>query len=236
MPKMPKFGSQPRPSPNRRLVTPLAAAGLQPTFVDRWSDRHHVRTLRPEEVTPEISEWLAAPEVMEGLNAPRAAMGIDAFRAYVASFDNLRRNLVAIRRRSDDAPVGLMMVEIDLRHRVGSLHIVVGDAENRNLGVATDAATIMTRHFFLERKMEKLTFQPLARNVRAVELCRTSGLQLEGTLRSHRIDGRTGERLDQVVFGMTRDEFTQRDDMKLDPGFSAPYDGPGIDPAFRRLR
>lgn len=235
MPKMPKFGSQPQ-SPTKRVVTPLAAARLKPVFVDRWSERYHVRTLKPDEVTPEIANWLTAPEVMEGLNAPRDAMGIDAFRAYVASFDNLRRNLVAIRRKSDDAPLGLMMLEIDLRHKVGSLHIVVGEAENRNLGVATDAVTIMVRHFFLERKMEKLTFQPLARNTRAVEVCRSSGLQLEGTLRSHRIDGRTGERLDQVVFGMTRAEFAERDEMGLDPGFSASYDGPGIDPSFRRMR
>lgn len=235
MPKMPKFGSQPQ-SATKRIVTPLAAAGLKPVFVDRWSERHQVRTLKPEEVTPEIANWLTAPEVMEGLNAPRAAMGIDAFRAYVASFDNLRRNLVTIRRRSDDAPLGLMMLEIDLRHKVGSLHIVVGEPENRNIGVATDAVTVMVRHFFLERKMEKLTFQPLARNYRAVEVCRSSGLQLEGTLRSHRIDGRTGERLDQVIFGMTRAEFTERDNKRLDPGFSAIYDGPGIDPAIRRLR
>ena len=218
------------------MVTPLAAARLKPVFVDRWSDRIQVRTLKPEEVTSEIAGWLTAPEVMEGLNAPSAAMGIDAFRAYVASFDNLRRNLVAIRRKSDAAALGLIMLEIDLRHKVGSLHIVVGDAENRNLGVATDAVTIMARHFFLERRMEKLTFQPLARNTRAVELCRTSGLHLEGTLRSHRIDGRTGERLDQVVFGMTRAEFSERDGTRLDPGFSASYDGPGVDPSFRRLR
>jgi RimJ/RimL family protein N-acetyltransferase len=229
---MPKMPGRQQPS----LITPLAAARLKPVFVDRWSDRIRIRTLKPEEVTPEIADWLTAPEVIEGLNAPRAVMGLDAFRAYVASFDNLRRNLVAIRRKSDDAPLGLIMLEIDLRHRVGSLHIVIGEAENRNLGVATDATTIMTRHFFLERKMEKLTFQPLARNTQAVERCRKSGLQLEGTLRSHRIDGRTGERLDQVVFGMTRDEFIQGDDMALEPGFSASYDGPGIDPSFRRLR
>jgi RimJ/RimL family protein N-acetyltransferase len=210
MPKLPKPpGLHQRPIP---LVTPLVAARLKPVFVDCSSDRTLVRTLKPEEVTPEIAEWLTAPEVMEGLNAPRIAMGLDAFRAYVASFDNLKRNLVAIRRKSDDAPLGLMMLETDLRHKIGSLHIVIGDAESRNSGLAIDSVTIMVRHFFFDRKMEKLTFQPLARNSRAVEVCRSSGLVLEGTLRSHRIDGRTGERLDQMVFGLTREEFVQRFD------------------------
>lgn len=232
MPKMPQSGRQPAIP----LVTPLAAARLKPVFVDRWSDRHRVRTLKPEEVTPEIAEWLTAPEVMEGLNAPRAAMGLDAFRAYVASFDNLRRNLVAIRRKSDGTPLGLMMLEIDLRHKVGSLHIVIGETESRKLGVAIDAATIMVRHFFIDRKLEKLTFQPLARNAAAVAACRGSMLVYEGTLRSHRIDGRTGERLDQLVFGLTREEFIQRDEKALAAGTAAPFDGPGYDPSSRRLR
>jgi RimJ/RimL family protein N-acetyltransferase len=231
MPKMPRSGQR---QPTIPLVTPLAAARLKPIFVDRWSDRHLVRTLKSEEVTPEIAEWLTAPEVMEGLNAPRAAMGLDAFRAYVASFDNLRRNLVAIRRKSDDTPIGLIMLEIDLRHKVGSLHIVIGDADSRNMGVAIDASAIMARHFFFERKMEKLTFQPLVRNTHAVEVCRKSGLVLEGTLRSHRIDGRTGERLDQMVFGLTRAEFVERDKMAAEPGLAASFDGPGISSSDRR--
>lgn len=231
MPKMP--GQRPPTAP---LVTPLAAARLKPMFVDRWSDRHHVRTLKPEEVTAEIAEWLTAAEVMEGLNAPRKAMGLEAFRAYVASFDNLRRNLVAIRRKSDDVPLGLILLEVDLRHKIGSLHIVVGDADSRNMGVAIDACAIVARHFFFERKMEKLTFQPLARNIHAVEVCRKSGLVLEGTLRSHRIDGRTGERLDQMVFGITRAEFAQRDEIAAEPGFAASYDGPGIAASERRPR
>jgi RimJ/RimL family protein N-acetyltransferase len=230
MPKMPGH------RPAAKLITPLAAAQLKPVFVDRWSDRHRVRTLKPEEVTTETAEWLAAPEVMEGLNAPRAAMGLDAFRAYVASFDNLRRNLVAIRRKSDDVALGLIMLEIDLRHKLGSLHIVIGEAESRKLGVAIDAVTIMVRHFFIDRKMEKLTLQPLARNEAAVAACRGSMLTYEGTLRSHRIDGRTGERLDQMVFGLTRDEFIQRDEKALAAGSAAPFDGPGYDPSSRRLR
>lgn len=231
MPKMP--GQRP---PTVPLVTPLAAAGLRSVFVDRWSDRHRVRTLKPEEVTAQIADWLAAPEVMEGLNAPRKAMGLDAFRAYVASFDNIRRNLVVIRRKSDDAPLGLIMLEIDLRHKVGSLHIVIGEAERRKLGVAIDAVTIMVRHFFIDRKMEKLTLQPLARNDAAVAACRGSMLTHEGTLRSHRIDGRTGERLDQMVFGLTLDEFILRDEKALAAGTAAPFDGPGYTPSSRRLR
>jgi RimJ/RimL family protein N-acetyltransferase len=186
------------------LAAPLAAARPQPVFVDRWGENMRIRTLLPREVTPEIAEWLTDPAVMEGLNAPQQTMGLEAFRTYVASFDNLRRNLMAIRRRSDDAPLGLIFVEIDLRHRLGALHVIVGAAESRGKKVASEASVLLIRHFFRERKMEKLTFQPLARNEAAIAACERGGLRLE------------------------LEEFEQRAAMARAAGLVPPYGGPGL--------
>lgn len=217
MPKMPT-------SPRSPLVTPLAAQRLKPIHVDRWNDNFRLRTLTPAEVTPEIAEWLTDPAIMEGLNAPRQAMGLDAFRTYVASFDNLKRSLMAVRRRDRDDAVGLIVLEVDLRHKLGSAHMVVGDPENRGKRVSFEAMTLLGRVFFRERKLEKLTFQPLARNVSAIKVCENAGLRLEGTLRGHRIDGATGERLDQMLYALSVEEYEER--------FAAimfgTYGGPGI--------
>ncbi|WP_378946771.1 GNAT family N-acetyltransferase [Mesorhizobium sp. ANAO-SY3R2] len=200
------------PDPRRRpLLTPLAAAGLKPVFVDVADEHYRVRTLRPQEVTDEIATWLTDPAVMEGLNAPQKAMGLEAFRTYVASFDNLKRNLVAIRRRADDTALGLLVLEVDLRHRLGSLHVVIGDADSRGQKMAQHGSLLLVRHFFAERKLEKLTLQPLARNAAAIAVCEKCGLRLEGVLRAHRIDGRTGERLDQMLYAITKDEFEEGD-------------------------
>ncbi|HEY6630228.1 MAG TPA: GNAT family protein [Rhizobiaceae bacterium] len=204
MPKMP-------PPRQRPLVTPLAAAALKPVFVDLADEHYRVRTLRPQEVNDDIATWLTDPAVMEGLNAPRKAMGLEAFRTYVASFDNLRRNLVAIRRREDDAALGLLVLEVDLRHRLGSLHVIIGESGSRGQKMAQHASLLLVRHFFADRKLEKLTFQPFARNTAAITACERSGLRLEGVLRAHRIDGRTGERLDQMLYAITRDEFAEGD-------------------------
>ena len=203
MPKMPQHGRRP-------LVTPLAAMKLKPVQVDCWNDRYRLRTLTPAEVTPQIAEWLTDPAVMEGLNAPSRVMGLDAFRAYVASFDHLKRSLIAMRHLADDAPLGLFMLEVDLRHKLGSVHTVIGEAENRGKNIAQAIMPLLIIHFFRERKLEKLTFQPLARNQPAVKACENGGLRLEGTLRAHRIDGRTGERLDQLLYAMTLEEFKER--------------------------
>jgi RimJ/RimL family protein N-acetyltransferase len=220
MPKMPQQGGRP-------LVTPLAAMKLKPVFVDRWNDRYRLRTLTPPEVTAETAEWLSDPAIMEGLNAPQKAMGLDAFRAYVASFDNLRRNLMAIRNRADDRAIGLLFVEIDLRHRLGSLHMVLARRQ-APIGAARHVTRIAMRHFFLERKLEKLTFQPLARNRAAIAACEAAALRLEGVLRSHRIDGRTGERLDQMLYAYTLEEYMAAAKLAIAEGSVPPYGGPDL--------
>lgn len=223
---MPKMPQPPRNAPpGTSLVTPLAAMKLKPVLVDRSGRVVRLRTLQPREVTPEIAHWLTDPAIMEGLNAPQMAMGLDAFRAYVGSFDNLRRSLLAIRHAVDDTPLGLLFLEVDLRHKLGSVHIVVGEGRGRRLDVIYETAQVLAWHFFTERKMEKLTFAPLARNRAAVAACRMGLLRQEGELKAHRIDGRTGERLDQLLFAVTLDDFRQRTLAVSEPPV---YRGPGL--------
>ncbi len=219
---MPKMPQPPRMPP---LVTPLAAMKLKPVLVDRSGRLVRLRTLQPREVTTEIAQWLADPAIMEGLNAPRMAMGLDAFRAYAGSFDNLRRSLIAVRDAADDTPFGLMFLEVDLRHKLGSVHVVMGEGRGRRLDAVYEAAQVLAWHVFTERKLEKLTFAPLARNRAAVAACRMGLLRQEGELKAHRIDGRTGERLDQLLFALTLDDFRQRTRAVSEPPV---YRGPGL--------
>ena len=202
MPKMPQAG--------QRLNFPPAAPTQKPILVERSGESCRIRTLRPGEVNERFARWLADPAVAAGLNMPAAPLGLESFRAYVGSFDNVRRNLLAIRTLDDDEPIGLIMTEIDPRHRIGSLHLIVGDAAHRRLQVSFEATRIAIWHMFVERGMEKLMFEPLARNQAAVIACRLGMLRQEGELLSHRLDSKTGERLDQLIFALTLDEFKNR--------------------------
>lgn len=201
MPKMPV---------NAPSKPALISKTQQPVTVDLANASWRVRTLKPEAVTPTIARWLTDPAVMEGLNAPKQSMGLDAFRAYVESFDNVRRNIMVILERPEDRPVGLAILELDLRHRTGSLHLVIGSQSDRGNNIAYRASALVVYHAFIDREVEKMTFQPLERNEAAIAASEKSGLKLEGILRKHRIDARTGERLDQRVYGLTADEFRQR--------------------------
>jgi len=222
MPKMPQSGQR---------------VGLVPTvpvqrsiFVDRFGEHCRIRTLRQVEVNERFTRWLADPVVAAGLNMPGAVMGLDSFRSYVGSFDNVWRNLQAI-RLLDDEPIGLIMTEIDPRHRIGSLHLIVGDKAQRRLQTSFEATRLAIWHMFLERKLEKLTFEPLARNQAAVTACRLGMLRQEGELLSHRLDAKSGERLDQLIFALTLDEFKKR--VLAVPTLPV-FDGPGLPRNFAR--
>jgi hypothetical protein len=102
MPKM--------PLPGQRVGLPPIAAVQRPILVDRSGEHYRIRTLRQGEVNERFTRWLTDPAVAVGLNMPGAAMGLDSFRSYVGSFDNIWRNLLAIRLLDDD-PIGLIMTE-----------------------------------------------------------------------------------------------------------------------------
>jgi len=230
MPKMPA------PFPPRRAAAPkpIVAAplgSLRPMHGDRNDGRVRIVTLRPAEVTAEIAAFLADPDVMEGWNAPRKEMGLDAFRAYAASFDGIRRNLLVVRDMADDRPLGLVVLNIDHRHRTGAWHMCVGRNEDRGHKIGQWAGTLAVRHAFEDHKLEKLSFELLERNAIAIGVVEKYGIRLEGVLRKHRIDALTGERLDQRVYGMTIDEYRPAIAALAQANLLPPFEGPGLRPA-----
>ncbi|MER9844156.1 acetyltransferase [Mesorhizobium australicum] len=211
------------------MGAPISPSGPKPILVDRAGEMCRLRTFRPSEVDERSAKWLLDPAVAAGLNMP-ASIGIDAFRSYVASFDNFSRNLMAVRTLDNEA-IGLVMVDIDMRHRLGSLHLIIGEKEERRLQISIEAITLAVWHLFMERKLEKLTFEPLARNRAAVAGCRFGMLRQEAELLSHRLDARSGQRLDQLIFAVTLAEFKQR----LKAVSKLPvFQGPGLPRNFVR--
>ena len=223
---MPFAGRGPIAAPRSRPVAPLA--GLKPAFADRDDGYVRIVTLKPQEVTREIAEFLADPDVMEGWNAPRRTMSLEAFRAYAASFDNIKRNLMAIRLKDDGRPVGLIVLNIDHRHKTGAWHMCIGKAEDRGRRIGVCAGTLAVRHAFEDRKLEKLSFELLERNANAIAIVENYGLKLEGVLRQHRVDAVSGERLDQRVYGMTAQEY--RTAVEALKPMLPPFQGPGLTP------
>jgi RimJ/RimL family protein N-acetyltransferase len=218
MPKMPNAG----------LPRPFLRPSAQPVHLDRTGGNCSVRTVKPADISESQTRWLNDPVVRAGLNVSGPAMNVDGLRRYVAAFDNINRNLIGV-WTGEGVLAGFVMLEIDQRHKRGSVHTIIGDKQNRRLGLAAEAVRLVAWHCFLERKLGKLTFEPLANNEAAVAACRAGRLRQEGHLVAHRLNERTGERLDQLVFGLTDEEFKSR---MLAYETLPPYAGPGIAPTF----
>ena len=80
--------------------------------------------------------------------------------------------------------------------------------DQRQRGYASEAITILLRFMFTERRYQKANATVYAFNQRSKRLHEKLGFVLEGRLR--RVHYAGGEYHDVFLFGMTREEFTER--------------------------
>ena len=184
-----------------------APQAAKPVFVDVNNGKYGLRTATSKDATPDVAAWMSDPVVISGLNGSGQVMSLDQLRGYIAGFDNIRKNLTVIRTVADDRPIGLLMFDIEPRHKIGSFHIVIGSKAHRIGEASYVAVRLLLQHMFEKRGVEKVSIEPLSRNRAVVQYCEWLGFHLEGVLKSHRADSQTGARLDQHVFGMTSDEY-----------------------------
>jgi RimJ/RimL family protein N-acetyltransferase len=79
---------------------------------------------------------------------------------------------------------------------------------HRRCGYGSDAVVVTLRYLFGERRYQKCTVGVLAFNEASEALHRTLGFTEEGRIR--RAHFRSGRHWDEIVFGITVEEFTER--------------------------
>lgn len=121
--------------------------------------------------------------------------GLDEFRLVIATKD-------------DNAAVGgLNTHSVDRVHGTFAYGISVGTPHQRK-GYAADAIVILLRYMFFDRRFQKAEAGIYASNEASLALHRRLGFVEEGRRRrSHYANGRFD---DEVLFGMTIEEFTER--------------------------
>lgn len=200
MPKQPLKNSLP-------LRSVLSTSGPRPMHLDMVHGRIRIRTAQASDAVESMANWLSEPAVMAGLNGDGRTMTVPMLSGYIAGFDNVRKNLAVIHDTRNDTPIGILMFEIEPRHKIGSFHILIGERKNWLPERAYCAVRLILKHMFEKRGMEKVSIEPLSRNHLVVRICHRFGFRLEGVLLGHRADSKTGDRLDQHIFGMTRNEY-----------------------------
>ena len=187
-------------------VRPFADAQLPKRF-DIKSGQFRFRTAQASDASDDIAAWMAIPSIVDGLNMSGQQMNANQLRGWIGGFDNIRRNLVLILTAGENVPAGFLMFDVEPRHRIGSFHLMIAHGEHRIDGGGLAGGRIALEHLFEARGVGKVSMEPLSRNRTVIQSCEWLGFRLEGLLKSHRLDIRTGERLDQHIFGMTKEEY-----------------------------
>jgi len=102
------------------------------------------------------------------------------------------------------------MVEIDPFHDTANFNVVIGDKAYWGQKVVSETRPALIAHFFEDRGVQKVSGQPLARNIPAIFNYKAEGWRLEGILKNHRKSVIDGKRVDQMQFGITKDEWRAR--------------------------
>lgn len=114
---------------------------------------------------------------------------------------------LAIARRADDVMVGGINVQ-EADQTNGTFAYGVGlIPEHKGNGYAAEAVLLILRFMFYERRFQKCEAHVYDYNSASISLHRKLGFVEEGRLRRHMFLG--GEYRDELIFGMTVDEFRE---------------------------
>jgi ribosomal-protein-alanine N-acetyltransferase len=174
------------------------------------TERFVIRTMTREDVSEDFLAWLADPEVMLGLNIPRRRLARDQAVRWVLAHDNRSAFCLAICLRADDRQIGFFTVHCDPKHQTADTSVVVGDRDWWGKDVVMEGRTALLDFLFDRMHLHKVTGRPHGRNFSSIYNYKALGFRCEAVLREQLRSIQDDTRLDQLVFGILRDEWHSR--------------------------
>ncbi|MEV0233598.1 GNAT family protein [Nonomuraea sp. NPDC050786] len=174
-------------------------------------ERVRLRAIEPEdwEAFHSFDEYSEAVRNGHQLHPPQSAARARKWAAELAEqtqgLDDMR---LVIATRDGNVPVGMINTHsLDRVHGTFAYGIGIGTPHHRK-GYAGDAIVLLLRYMFFERRFQKAEAWVYGSNEPSLALHRRVGFVEEGRRRrSHYANGRYD---DEVLFGMTIEEFTER--------------------------
>jgi RimJ/RimL family protein N-acetyltransferase len=177
-----------------------------------WTGKRvRLRGVEPEDwqAFRQFDEHSEHQRSVDVLHPPRSAEGYRAWAAELATAKPVGdRLMLAIEALGSGELVGALSTA-DADPRTGRFHYGIGiGADHHRKGYAADAAVLLLRFMFGERRYHKCEAGIYAYNEASLALHRRLGFTEEGRLRDHEFFA--GRHHDLVVMGMTAQEFAQR--------------------------
>ncbi len=173
----------------------------------QWRDCGYIaRSLNPRDANERYLSWLQNAELMSALNMPARKLSLAELSANIASYDQRTRLLLGIYRDLPEPDfIGIFILDLYLDHRIARVSGFIGEkGPNINFMAFTKSAF---DHLFNSRGVEKIGAQVAVNNSAAIAACWALGMRREGLLRGEirKFDG--SGRIDQIVFGLLREEW-----------------------------
>ena len=187
-------------------------SGFLRTMTSIWvGERVRLRAIEPDEGEAFLAFDEDTDAARNGwrIHPPRSAERARQWAAELAAKepdpDDFR---LVIADRDGNTPVGVILTHtVDRHNGTFSYGISIGTPHHRK-GYAGDAIVLLLRYMFQERAFQKADAKVYASNEASLALHRRLGFVEEGRRRRARFAA--GRYEDEILFGMTTEEFTER--------------------------
>jgi [ribosomal protein S5]-alanine N-acetyltransferase len=165
----------------------------------------YCRPILESDVTDRYLSWFKDPLVTRYLEAKDLSR--DEVLAFIANGRGITRFMDAICLQGNDLHVGNVKIDVNWRHSVASLSIVIGDKQFWEKGIGTEAIRQMTTKAFNQLRIRKLTGGLFAVNLGSLKCFEKAGWRLDSISRDQwifegmPIDGITMSALNPGVWG-----------------------------------
>jgi len=165
-----------------------------------------IRSLTPDDITEEYVSWWNDPDIQKGFGNPPRGFTLERARQHAAKFNNKTNFHLGIFLKKTGRLVGFYSMTLDLRQKVSTANICIGDKSLWSKGVASEVGRAAIKIRFEDMGIEKLEGQVRDNNQASMKIYEKIGFRKEGTLRRHGF-GPGGKRIDIHVFGLLKDEW-----------------------------
>ncbi len=175
-----------------------ALAGI-PVFIE--TNGYLLRSLTPNDATPELLSWLNSKEMLEGLNLPELNFTQEKLAKYIAQFDNYRNFFIGIfDQKNNNKLIGFYTIDVNPTHKVGNITTGIGAPGYSGRKIMWATSDALVEHFFYKRDVYKMVARVLAKNKKML-FCFVGSptFKLEAVLKEECL-APDGERVDILLF------------------------------------
>ena len=173
------------------------------------TERFELRSLTASDITPHWISWLNDPEILAPLNTLPRNHTAQSLADQFTDYDNWNHYQIGIFDRDSGLHIGLHEMNLNRKSGVMQVNVLIGDKAWWGKGVVAETRNALLDHFFYEQGIKQAYGTPLARNYRMIFNYKNQGWKVDKVLEGSIVSRKTGDKLDQYRFVMTREDWAK---------------------------